>query len=324
MPVAVLTDSERFPFDEEDKGRLACAGARLVEIPGHDTGSLAQIPGDADAVFVYSAIIDAPLLTRLRRCRVVARCGSGYDNIDVAAARARGIEVTYVPDYGSIDVAEHALALILACVRRIATGDQAVRLGHWPSYAELGAMRRLRGQALGLVGFGHIARELAALAHGLGLDVLAHDPHLPSAAFASHGVLGLELVELLAAADIVSLHVPLTQATRHIIGAGELRAMKPGAVLINTSRGGLVDQAALASALTEGNLGGAGIDVWDPEPPAAGDVLFTLPNIVVSPHTAAWTEEALAEVRKRALDDVLAVLSGGRPARPVPAPNAQS
>lgn len=169
---------------------------------------------DADAIFVYSAKFDAALIGRLTRCRVLARCGAGYDNIDVTAARARGIIVTYVPEYDAEDVAEHAIALLLACARRLAASDKAVQSGGWPTFAELGPMRRLAGRTLGLVGYGRIAREVASRAHGLRMQVIAADPHVGQAAGEPLGVRLTCLTDLLATADFVSVHVPLGPATR--------------------------------------------------------------------------------------------------------------
>jgi D-3-phosphoglycerate dehydrogenase len=315
VTVAVLTDADRFPFADADRDRLAGAGVELVEVPGHDP---ARVPDRADAVFAYSLRVDETLLDRLPRCRVVARCGAGYDNVDVAAARRRGIAITYVPEYGSVDVAEHTIALLLGCARRLAAADAAVRAGRWPGYPELGPMRRLGGRTLGLVGFGRIAREVARMALGLGLRVAASDPYVAAAEVRAAGVTPLGFDELLATADVVSVHLPLTAATRGLIGAAELARMKAGAVLLNTARGALVDTAALVEAVRSGRLSGAGLDVTDPEPLPAGHPLLALPQVVLTPHSAALAEEALADLRRTAVADVLLVLAGRPPRFPVP------
>lgn len=315
MTVAVLTDADRFPFDAAERARLVSAHVELVEMPGHDP---ADVPATAEALFIYSLRVDEALLDRLPACRVLARCGVGYDGVDVAAARRRGITVTYVPDYGSIDVAEHTLALLLSCVRRVAAADAAVRAGRWPSYAELGRMERLHGRLLGLLGFGRIAREVARMAAALGLQVAAYDQYLPDAVLLAAGVTPLALDQLLTQADVLSVHLPLTPATRQVLGAPQFARVRPGALLINTARGGLVDTDALVDAVRSGRLGGAGLDVVDPEPLPPGHPLLALPQVVLTPHSAAFTEEALGDVRRTALDDVLLVLAGQPPRFPIP------
>jgi D-3-phosphoglycerate dehydrogenase len=311
MPTALLTDSDRFPFDADDRAALSEAGVDLRELPGHDPNDLVDAARGADAIFVYYARVPGEVVERLDGCRVLARCGTGYDNIDVEAARARGIEVVYVPDYGIDDVADHALALLLACARKLALSDRLVRGGAWPGYGDLAPLHRLRGRTLGLLGYGRIARNLAEKARALGLRVIAHDPYVPEA-HASRD-------ELFRESDFLSVHVPLTDETRHTIGRAELAVMKPGAVLVNTARGAVVDTVALASALAKARLAGAGIDVYEEAPLPADHPLRACPTAVLTPHSAAYTAESLAEVRKRPLADALRVLRGERPHDPVPA-----
>ena len=314
----LLTDSDRFPFGPRDVKLLAEAGVELDELPGHDRDAVARAGAQAAGIFVYHARFDAALLGRLDTCQVLARCGAGHDNIDVAAARARGIQVTYVPEYGTNDVAEHALALLLACARRIAASDRIVQRGGWPSYAELGPMRRLTGSTLGLIGFGRIARALAARALGLGMRVVACDPYVGALDAGSLGVQLCSLDEVLGQAQYLSVHVPLTEGTRHLIGAAALRRMRPDCYLINTSRGEIIDQPALAGALDAGQIAGAALDVLEHEPPDPGSPLLHRADVLITPHSAAFTQEALEEVRRTALLDVLRVLSGEPPRFPVP------
>ena len=322
MTRVVLTDSDRFPFGPADLEMLSGAGVALDEVPGHDPDAIAAAAAGADAIFVYSGRFDAALIGRLQGCRVLARCGVGYDNIDVAAARARGIVVTYVPAYGEQDVAEHAIALMLACARRLAASDRAVQSGGWPSFVGLGPMRRLAGRTLGLVGYGRIAREVAARARGLRMEVIAHDPHVDPMAGAPLNVRLMPLAEMLAASDFVSVHVPLGPATRHLIGDAALSAMRQDAYLINTSRGAVVDQEALVRALDTGHIGGAALDVLEQEPAPAGAAILGRSNVLITPHSAAYTEEALEDVRRTALTDVLLILRGRPPRFPVPDPVA--
>ena len=307
---ALLTDAERFPFDDDDRAALAEAGVNLRELRGHEPDDVVRAARGSEAIFVYYARFPRETIEQLGGVKVLARCGAGYDNIDVAAARERGIEVVYVPDYGVDDVADHALALLLACARRIVRSDRAVRSGEWPSYGDLGPMHRLRGRTLGVIGYGHIGRNLATKARALRLRVLVHDPYVPDESVA--------LEELLRASDFVSLHVPLNDATRQMIGREELALMKPTAILVNTARGGVVDTDALVAALGAGALAGAGLDVFEQAPLPDDHPLLSLDNVVLTPHSAAYAEEALAEVRKRPLADALRVLRGERPKDAVP------
>ncbi len=317
MTRLLLTDRERFPFDNGDRAAIAAAGATLVEVDGHDPDAIAAAGGDAAAVFVYHAKLTAELIARLPELRVIARCGSGYDNVDVAAARARGVEVVYVPDYGVDDVADHTLALLLAVARRVPASDRALRDGRWLSYAQLGTMRRLRGSVLGLLGGGRIARAVGVRAAAFGMTLVVHDPGVGDDVLDALGARrAASLDALLTGADVLSLHLPLTPATRGLIGAAELARMRPGALLVNTSRGEIVDEAALAAALADGRLAGAGLDVFEVEPLPPDSPLIGMESAVVTPHSAAFSEQALAEVRSRALADVLRVLAGQPPRDP--------
>lgn len=318
MTSILLTDADRFPLDAEDKAMVEEMGIACVEMAGHEASDLVEQARNVDAVLVYSAKMNSSVIGGLKRCRVLARCGVGFDNIDVTAARRRGIEVTYVPDYGSVDVAEHALALILACSRRLGQSDRAIRAGGWPGYADLGTMRRLSGQTLGLVGFGRISRCLAERADVLGLTLLAHDPLLSWEKIRDGGAIPATDRELLERSDIVSMHLPLSARTTRWLDAQRLSYMKPTAIIINTSRGAVVDEEALCSALSAGRLAGAGLDVQLKEPPTTTNPLTSLDNVILTPHSAAFTEEALADVRKTAIKDVLAVLNGEAPRHPVP------
>ena len=309
MPAALLTDADRFPFDAADHATLEAAGVELRELAGHDPADVLHAARGVDAVFVYHARFPRETIERLDGVRVLARCGAGYDNIDVVAAREHGIEVVYVPDYGVDDVADHALALLLACARRVPESDRSIRAGAWPSYTELAPMYRLRGRTLGVIGYGRIGRKVAEKGRAFGLRVVVHDPFVDES---------VDRDLLLRESDFVSLHMPLTDETRHTIGRAELAMMKPTAVLVNTARGGLVDAVALVEALTGGALGGAALDVFEETPLPREHPLRSLDNVVLTPHSAAYTEEALAEVRKRPLADALRILRGETPKDAVP------
>jgi phosphoglycerate dehydrogenase-like enzyme len=230
------------------------------------------------------------------RLRVVVKYGSGMDNIDVAAAERLGVRVSSTPGANARSVAELAVALLLALARNVATHDRGVRQGSWKRVTGI----ELAGKRLGIVGYGAIGREVAEIARrGLGMDVVAHDPFVEEA-----GVPLRSLGEVLATSDAVSLHLPLTDETRGVIGEGELAAMKPTAFLINTARGGLVDEAALAEALRSGRLAGAALDGFEAEPLGASP-LRELDNVVFSPHAGAATREAVLRTASRAVDQLL-------------------
>jgi D-3-phosphoglycerate dehydrogenase len=243
------------------------------------------------------------------QCRIVSRLGIGLDNIDVAYCTESQIPVTNIPDYCLIEVAEHALALLLALSRKVAYYHCEAKNGRYVLQAGP-KLRRIEGQTLGIVGLGNIGRKLAAKALGIGLKVIATSRSrknpLP-------GVEYVSLDELLARSDYVSLHLPLSKENRHMIGAAQLAKMKPTAYLINTARGGLVDQAALAAALKDGKLAGAALDVQDPEPPELSQPPFNDPRVIVTPHAAFVSEESLENLRRRVAGQVAVRLTGGVP-----------
>jgi D-3-phosphoglycerate dehydrogenase len=310
----VITDSDYADTRIEAEVLAAVpGGVALARAACPDGRGLAEAAAGADGLLVQHCPLSAEALAALPRCRVVARYGVGFDAVDVAAATARGICVCNVPDYAIDEVSDHALALLLGWARGVVALDRAVRAGEW-DWRAAGPIHRLRGRVLGLVGFGRIARALAAKAAALGLRVLAHDPLVTAEAVRAAGVEPAgSLDRLLAAADFVSVHVPLHKGTRGLLGAAQLRRMRPGALLINTARGAVVDEDALARALREGWIAGAALDVLAQEPPPPGHPLAGLPNLILTPHVAWYSEESEAELRRRAARNVAAVLSGRRP-----------
>ncbi len=311
----VVTDYV-FPHLETERSILGEIGADLVAMQARSEAELAEAVEPADGLLVCYAPVTRRVIERAQRCRVIARYGIGVDNVDVAAATERGIVVTNVPDYCVEEVSDHALALLLACARKVALLDRGVRAGRWEARDAV-PIRRLRGQVLGLVGFGKIPRLLAAKARALGLAVLACDPYLDAATCEAHGARKVELGELLDQADFVSVHAPLTPQTRGLIGEAELRRMKPTAYLINTARGPIVQEAALLRALEEGWIAGAALDVLESEPPPAGHPLLRAPQVVLTPHVAFYSEESLQELQRKAAEEVARVLTGQPPRYPV-------
>jgi D-3-phosphoglycerate dehydrogenase len=251
--------------------------------------------------------IGAAVMDAAPDLRVIAKHGAGVDSVDLAAAASRGIQVMIAGDANAPAVAEHTIGLILTLGKDIAALAARTAAGHWDR--ERYAGREIAGRVLGLVGFGRIARRVAATAGALGMQVIAL-PHHPGGVDPALAQEAVSLGELLAQADIVSLHVPLTPATAGLIGAAALAAMKPGALLINTARGGLIDEAALLDALTSGHLGGAGLDTLAQEPPPPGHPLLTAPRVIVTPHIAASTSASLTRMGVVAARNIAAVLTG--------------
>ncbi|HET6319056.1 MAG TPA: C-terminal binding protein [Chloroflexota bacterium] len=305
----VLITDHTWPDVQIETGLLEGAGLSVVDAPSGDEATLRGLAEDAVAIMTCFARVTPAVIDNARDLRVVARFGVGVDNIAVEAASARGVPVTYVPDYCVAEVAEHALALLLSLARGVVRYNGSVKGGGW----DLGVgapLRRIEGQTLGLIGCGRIGSRLAAKAAGLGLRVLIYDK---AAIAPPEGARSVGLEELLASADFVSLHVPLTPETLGIVDESLLRRMKSSAFLINTARGGLVDTAALARALREGWIVGAGLDVLPQEPVAADDPLLGLDNVVLTPHVAFYSEESLGELRRRATQSVIDVLAGRAP-----------
>lgn len=262
-----------------------------------------------DALLVQFAPVGARALAAAGPLRAIVRVGVGVDNVDIRAAAAAGIAVGRVPDYCVDEVADHTLALLLAVERRLVALAGAAAAGRWDFRAG-GPVRRLRGRTLGLVGFGRIGRAVEARARALGLRVAVHDPWAEDLGDTER-VEALD--DLLGRADVLSLHMPLTEETRGLVGARELSLLPEGAVVLNTARGGLVDEQALADALRSGRLRGAGLDVLAEEPPAPGHPLLGMPNVVLTPHAAFYSEEAVLELRRRSVETALALLAGERP-----------
>lgn len=274
-------------------GRDVLYDPTLVDRPDDLLAALA----DCRALVVRNRTqVRGDLLAAAPRLRIVGRLGVGLDNIDVAACAARGVAVRPATGANDLAVAEYVITAALMLLRRAWFASAAVAAGEWPRMALIG--QEAEGKTLGLVGFGAIARLTAAKARALGFKVVAHDPLLAADHPAWAGVRRLDLPSLLAASDVVSLHVPLTTDTRRMIDAAAIEAMKPGAILVNAARGGVVDEAALVAALREGKLGGAAFDVFETEPLAAADgaAFASVPNLVLTPHIAGVTEESNARV----------------------------
>jgi D-3-phosphoglycerate dehydrogenase / 2-oxoglutarate reductase len=319
MTATVLyADAHLFPFTDADQARADAAGLRLIPIDGHRPDDF-RGHSDAVALVAWGGPYNDAVFDVLPELTILARCGAGFDNIDRAAAARRGIALSYAPGQSDDEVAEHAFALLLCVARKIVVSDRAVRDGAWPSAADLAPMSRIHGSRLGLLGFGRIGQALAWRARAFGMHVTAMDPYQSDDTFATTGVARRpDIASLLADCDYVSLHLPGTDDHRPVLGRAELDQLRPGTVVINTARGSLVDTAALVDGLRDGRIGAAGLDVVDPEPLPADHPLLALSNVVITPHSAAFSNEALAGLRTHALDNIIAVLRGDPPLTPIP------
>jgi D-3-phosphoglycerate dehydrogenase / 2-oxoglutarate reductase len=309
-PRVVITDSV---FGSTDPEREVLGDLADLELaPAADERSLLQAAAEADALLNCYAKLTPDLIRSLKRCRIIARYGIGVDTVSLSAASDAGIMVTNVPDYCIDEVSDHALALLLNLARGIGRASLASRSGEW----DIGVVQplyRLRGRTLAILGFGRIGRAVAEKARPFGLRVVAFDQYVPHDAIRAAGVEPFSFQEALEQADLVSIHVPLTDETRHLISSQALSWMKPGTIIVNTSRGPVIDTAALVSALESGHLAGAGLDVVDPEPPPAEHELRQMPNVLLTPHIAFYSEEAQRELQRRAAEEVARVLRGEQP-----------
>jgi D-3-phosphoglycerate dehydrogenase len=311
-PLIAVTDSV-FPSLDPAVAALKRIEPEIRMAISPSASDILDVAREADGVFVTYAKLPGELLRQFKRCKVIGRFGLGVDNIDVKTAAELGIVVTYVPDYCLQEVSDHAMALLLALARKIPFSNTLVQAGRWEMPAVV-PMRRLEGRTLGLVGFGNIPRRLAPKAIAFGLKVVAYDPYAPADAA---GVQLVEFEQLLAISDYVSLHAPLTPQTRGLFNADAFSKMKNGAYLINTARGPLIDEHALIAALDSGYLEGAALDVVATEPLSKDSRLLGRANVILTPHTAFYSVEALEELQTKCASDVARVLNGEKPVYPI-------
>ena len=299
--------------------------AQIIMARAKDEMELAEYLPRADAILLFHdiSIVGEPSFSLAPRCRCVVRAGVGYNNVDVEAATRHGVIVCNVPDYGTEEVADHAIMFLLAIVRRLVPSHQAIRAGTWDYRTAVGAPR-LRGKTFGVVGCGRIGTATAMRAKALGLDVVFYDPYLRQGMDKALGIRRVyELEDLLEQSQFVSLHSYLDAANRHMINARTIARMRPGAVLINTARGPLVDERALLEGLDSGQIAAAGLDVVETEP-LDNERLRLHPNILLTPHTAFYSVEGYNELRTKTAEEVRRILLGERPRNPVNAPNART
>ena len=305
----VLITDRAWPDTSIERGVLARIDAEAVEPASTDEAALIAAAAGVDAIVTNWAKVTEAVIRVSGRCQTVARFGIGVDNIDVSAATVLGIPVTNCPDYCVGEVSDHALGLLLACARRIGFFHLRTKSGEY-NLSAAAPIQRIAGQTLGLVGLGNIARALVPKARSLGLNVIAHTS---SGNDYGTGVSMVSFDELLASSDYVSLHAPLNSSTRGLFGREAFARMKPTAYLINTSRGGLVDEAALLEALQQNRVAGAALDVFDPEPPDLSGPLFRDERVIATPHAAFVSDQSVCQMRTQAIEQVVAVLTGQRP-----------
>lgn len=312
MSARVLITDYAWPTLDVEREILSEADAELVVAETGEEAELVELAGDVDAILTCWQTVSAAVLEAAKNCRTIARYGVGTDNIDVARASELGMVVTRVPDYCMQEVADHAMALLLASARGICRFDRRTRTGTWDNKAA-GPIRRLSEQTLGLVGYGNISRSVVPRAKGFGLSIVAYDPFVEKTE--QDGVrITPSFEEVLGEADYLSVHVPLVDATRHLIDEAALRAMKPTAYLINTARGPIIDEAAVAKALEEGWISGVALDVMEVEPPAADSPLVGRDDVILTPHAAFYSESSIEELERKAAQNVVDVLTGVMPA----------
>jgi len=305
-----------FPDWKPAEQVLADLNVELIRAETPDQDAILAVARNAEALFVTYAQITADVIAGLENCKVIGRFGVGTDNIDIEAATNAGIVVTYAPLYCLDEVSDHAMTLLLSLARKIPFSDSMVKSGRWEMPAVV-PIRRFKGRTLGLVGIGNIAQAIVGKAQAFGIKTIAADPYAADEVFAKHNTEKVELDELYARSDYISVHAPLTPETQNMFSTEAFGKMKSDALLINTSRGPLVDIDALAKALDAGEIGGAALDVMPQEPPAADNPLFGRDDVILTPHTGFYSEDALLDLQTTVATDVAAVLRGERPKFPV-------
>ncbi len=295
-------------------GLMAKIGAEFIKEHCPTEAQIIAAAKDADAVISLFEPFTKKVIDSLPKLRLISQIGIGYDFIDVDTATEAGVIVANTPDYCLEEVSDHTMALLLACARKITRLDNTVKQGKWYESRILTSPQfKLRGQTLGLVGFGQIARTVVRKAQGFGLRVIAYDPYISEASAQGHYVELVDLDSLLRESDYISVHAPLTKESRHMFALEQFKKMKPTAFLINTARGGLVDEQALYTAITEGHIAGAGLDVLETEPPEADNPLLKLDSVIITAHTAQASDTAMAELMRRPGEEVVQVLEGQWP-----------
>jgi D-3-phosphoglycerate dehydrogenase len=308
--LVAVTDSV-FPNLDPAREVLKKVDANIELASAPTPEAILKVAKDADAILTTYAKITADMIPQLSRCRIIGRFGIGVDNVDLPAATAKGIVVTRVPDYCLDEVSDHAMALLLAVVRKIPFLSSRAHAGTWEMKAAV-PIHRLRGTTLGLVAFGQIPQLMAPKAKAFGMHVITYDPYVPQEVLDKAGVKRVELDELIKTSDYISIHTPLMPATHHMFNADAFKRMKPTSYIINTARGPIIDEAALAEALDKKEIAGAALDVMEKEPTTSSP-LFGRDNVIITPHSSFYSDESLVDLQTKAAEEVVRVLTGQAP-----------
>lgn len=307
----VVTDYEYQSLHWEEK-EVASVGGILVPCQLKTEEELIQECKDADALLVQYAKITRRVIENLEKCKIIVRYGVGVDSLDIEAATEHGIYIANVPDYGLEDVADHAMALLLAAVRKVLYLHNKVVNDQW-DYKLAKPLYRLRGKTLGLMAFGNIARMVANKAKAFGINVQVYDPYLSEKIANEYDVRIVDFDTLIKTSDFISIHAPVTPETYHVFNKNVFKQMKPNCIIVNTARGALINENDLVEALEKGYIAGAALDVTDPEPISKDSKLKSMENVIITPHAAWYTEEAQDSLQRQAAQEVARVLSGEKP-----------
>ena len=308
---ALITDYV-WPNIDVESEVLRAAGVEPVVAPDTSEDTLAELAVDADIIMFCFAQVTGNVLRAAEKCVVASRYGIGVDNIDIPTATELGIVVTNVPDYCMDEVTDHAIGMILALNRRLGAHDSEVKAGGWHSVVLDQPMHRTRGATLGILGFGRIGRSIADKAAGFGMNMIAFDPLIePGQTIGDVEIVSFE--DVLRRSHFITVHTPLTPETEGMFGADELAMMMPGSIIVNCARGGIIEEHALADALKSGHLAGAGLDVLEPAPPPDDHPLLTAPNVIITPHTAFFSQASTIELERRTAQEAIRVMNGNNP-----------
>ncbi|MCY4475630.1 MAG: C-terminal binding protein [Chloroflexi bacterium] len=311
MKKALITDYV-WPNIDVESEVLRAAGVEPIIAPDTSEETLANLATDADIIMFCFAQVTGKVLRAAEKCMVASRYGIGVDNIDIPSATELGIVVTNVPDYCMDEVTDHAIGMILALNRRLLPHDSQVKEGGWHDVVLDQPMHRTRGATLGILGYGRIGRAIAEKAVGFGMNLIAYDPMIEP----GQTIDGTEITtfeDVLRRSHFITVHTPLTPETEGMIGPDQLAMMMPGSIIVNCARGGIIQEQALADALNSGHLAGAGLDVLEPAPPPDDHPLLATPNIIITPHTAFFSQASTVELERRTAQEALRVLSGNPP-----------
>lgn len=317
MSFSVLMTDTIFPDTSIEQDVFGQEGIQFKLSPNNDSNTLCEQAENADALLVVYANVNAQVIESLNNCKVIVKAGIGYNNIDVEAATKKGIIVANVPDYCQDEVADHTFGMLLALARKTCDLHNQVKNGVWDANQGKDAPR-LRGKTLGLLGCGAIGQQVAARAQPFGLKVIGYDPYSSVESLAKFQVERIaDFDDFLSKVDFLSLHLPLTEHTKHIINKQSLSKMKKTAFIINTSRGGLIEENDLYTAMVEGDIAGAALDVLEKEPPSEVPQLSQLDNVIITPHTAFLSQDSVFDLRKKAAQEIARALNQGAPRNPV-------